>query len=64
MDIRLVDLKTGRNPDAEDADVDGQQDEEAQPLESSRIRTDNHEEANSVDDDLDEALHLRRPCDN
>lgn len=61
MYVLLTDLKASRNPDTENADVDGQEDCEASPLEYSSISTDNHEQADSVDDNLNQTLNLYRP---
>lgn len=58
VDKGVVDLEPGGHPDAKDADVDGQEDEEAEPLEPRPVGADDHEKADSVDDDLNEALHL------
>lgn len=52
MYVLLTNLKTCRNPDTENADVDGQEDSKASPLENSSIPTDNHEQTDSIDDDL------------
>lgn len=60
-DVVLVDLKPGRNPDTEDADVDGQHQGKDGPFQSSRLLLSDHEERDTVDDDLHDALDLHDP---
>ena len=63
MYVLLTNLKACGNPNTENADVDGQEDSKASPLENSSISTDNHEQTDSVDDDLNQTLNLYRPKD-
>lgn len=63
MYVLLTNLKACRNPNTENADVDGQEDSKASPLEYGSISTDNHEQADSVDDNLNQTLNLYRPKD-
>lgn len=58
VDEGIVDLKASRHPDAENANVDGEKNEEAEPFEFRCIGPNNHQEADSVDDDLNKTLYL------
>lgn len=60
-DVSVVDLQTGRDPNAKDADVDSQDDGEDGPLHLSCETLVDHEETDSVDDDLKNAVHFERP---
>lgn len=60
-DVSLTDLKPGRDPDTEDADVDGQHQSEDGPFQGSRLLLSDHEECDSVDDDLHDTLDLHDP---
>jgi hypothetical protein len=53
---RLIDPQASWDPDAKHADVDNEDDEECAKLELSRVLSDDHEDGDSVDDDLDEGL--------
>lgn len=53
---RLIDPQASWDPDAKDADVYNEDDEECAEPELSRVLSDDHEDGDSVDDDLDEGL--------
>jgi hypothetical protein len=58
MDVSFIDLKARRDPDTEDADIDGQENSETSPLEYRSVAADDHKQADTVDDDLNQTLDL------
>jgi hypothetical protein len=63
LDPERIDLQPRGDPDAEDADVDAEHDEEGDPFQPELFALGMDEQGDAVADDLDQALHFQAPAD-
>lgn len=61
MDISLRDLEASRDPDRIDTDVDAGKQQSSAPFQIVDFLLISCQKGNSVDDDLNDALHLQGP---